>query len=218
MFEMPFVRVLEMNIRQNFVDSITEHIQDRVDGFRITSPILLERSTLVTGRFGVSEAYWDSTEHVMTLGRIEGDMNESYKRREIFDCAMGSLDIRKCQWPIKTLHLGLDFHHNPVCFMAGYPTVGHCSLIPSGPLRDDSSDVPLWSELVDEIAIEVAPDLWTLKGDRIQGLHAWIGLCLDIRPGEPGIIILAEIRISRGHHWDALVWDVDISDCSQFKV
>lgn len=193
-------RLIDINVRQDCTELHTDYEKDRVNGFRIATPELLERSSLGKDRFMVSAPSWNPQERIMSM--------------KPGDCGtVGFLDISQQNRMIKIIKLGFDFHYNPVCFIA--TALGDDAGADTSFTRKEENqarfekfhlrspfDMYPWSEVVNGNASLLKPgygDFWALKGDRVNGLNVRIAS-------------LAELRITRGEFRDSLVWDVHLDN------
>lgn len=204
------VEQIEINVRQQYTKSNTNDFKDRVNGFRIATPDLLDWSS---SRYKVSASSWNPQERIMSMK--PGDFG-----------TVGFLDISQQNRKIKVIKLGFDFEYNPVCFVAtsggrseNVPTFDRRGNFNIGSDSQDAQwtkeeraqfpgihqrgpfDTMAWSGVYNRCASELRqhPGLWALKGDRVNGL--------DVR-----IADLAVLRIIRGEFQDSLVWDVYLDD------
>ena len=207
------VEQIEINVRQRFTGLSLGDQKDRVNGFRIATPELLEASSSGKDRFSISAPIWDPQEYTMSLNA--GDYG-----------TVGLLDISKQNREVKVIKLGFDFDYNPVCFIAtsgglnektrvldrhGKFNFGldsqeaqwtreelaqHRGIYQRGPF-----DELAWSEIYNGTASDLKQHsgLWAVKGDRVNGLN--------IRIGD-----LATLHIVRGESQDKLVWDVHLEN------
>ncbi|KAG8527669.1 uncharacterized protein KY384_007822 [Bacidia gigantensis] len=207
------VQQLEINVRQD-VSSYHSDYHDRIHGFRIATPEILESSKgkdlfLVKGA-----AQWDGEQKLMLMKPGEALL-------------AGYLDISPQKRKIKVISLGFDFDFNPTCFIAGDGGVEEKTRVLNrlgglnygsdaeqaqwtpeehaqfpGIYQRSPLDPLGWSEVRNGVASDLRQHsgLWALKGDRIEGLEARIGE-------------FATLRIKRGRLGEQMVWDVFLDNC-----
>ena len=203
------VQPIEINVRQQLSEVDIKNFKDRIEGFRIATPELLEWDKSGKARFKVSASGWDPQERIISS--------------KAGDCGtVGVLDISKQDRKIQVIKLGFDFEYNPVCFIATSsglgekrPVLDKQGTLNYGLDRQISQwtpeelaqfpgihqrspfDLRGWSEVHNGTASELKrhSGLWALKGDRASGLN--------VRVGE-----VATLRITRGEFQDKLGWDV----------
>jgi hypothetical protein len=193
------VEQIEINVRQQFTESNTNNYKDRVNGFRIAIPGILDWSS---SSYKVSASSWNPQERIMSLK--PGDFG-----------TVGFLDISKQNRKIKVIKLGFDFEYNPVCFIATasglwvkYRATDRNGKYNTAWTKEEEAQFPgihlrspldttAWSQLFNGAAFQLEhhPGLWAMKGDRINGL--------DVRLADVAIL-----KIIRGEFQDRLVWDV----------
>ncbi|MCJ1271842.1 hypothetical protein MMC22_011747 [Lobaria immixta] len=202
---------IEINVQQRITVLNTNSYKDRINGFRIATPELLERSSSGKDRYRVSAPNWSPQDRIMSM------------KLGTFG-TVGFLDISQQDRKIKVIKLGFDFEYNPVCFIAasgaksylldrnGQFNLGLNSQVAHWteekqaqlpgihqqiPLNTTPFDTMAWSEVWNGVAIELEQPsgLWALKGDRVKGLNIQI-------------IDVATVRIERGEFQDKVVWDV----------
>ena len=203
------VEQIEICVRQKFTGRNLNDQKDRMNGFRIASNALLERSSAGKDRFTVSAPNWDPEANIMSLK--PGDYG-----------TVGLLDISKQNRDIKAIKLGFDFDYNPVCFVAASGGLNekthildrhgqfnleldsqqaqwtraelaqHRAIYQRGPF-----DKLAWSEMYDGTAsaLRQHSGLWAVKGDRIDGLN--------VRLGDVARLIIARSEFQR-----QIVWNV----------
>lgn len=189
------VEQIEVNVPQQSNEADMNNYKDRVNGFRIATPNLLEHWSSGKDRFKVCASNWNPQESIMSIKA--GSFG-----------TVGILDISDQGRKIKVIKLGFDFHYNPVCFIAtndGLSTkVREAQYMKEdqvhflGIYKRSPFDTMAWSEVgAHGNATELSQHsgLWALKGDRVNGLKVWIGE-------------LAALRIKRGEFRDKVVWDV----------
>lgn len=193
------VEQIEINVRQQFTESNTNNYKDRVNGFRIAIPGILDWSS---SSYKVSGSSWNPQERIMSLK--PGDFS-----------TVGFLDISKQNRKIKVIKLGFDFEYNPVCFIATASGLGVKYFVTDRNGKYNSAwtkeaeaqfpgihlrsplDTMAWSQSFNGAVFQLEhhPGLWAMKGDRINGLNVRL----------PDVAIL---KIVRGEFQDRLVWDV----------
>ncbi|KFX89989.1 hypothetical protein O988_08390 [Pseudogymnoascus sp. VKM F-3808] len=198
---------IEINVRQKVTKSNKNVYKDRINGFRITSELLLP-SKNGKDRFSVTTFSWDPQERIIAMR--PGDFG-----------TMGFLEFSPQGRNFKCIKVGFDFDHNPVCFIAKGNGFKHMSYIPRSRSTDDASQVTTeekimcsagihqrtsfdklaWSKVLNGSIQEVPhhKGLWAIKGDRISGLNAWI-------------FNMVSIHIVRGEFQGKLVWDLYLHD------
>ena len=203
------VEQIEINVQQRITQLNTNSYKDRINGFRIATPELLERSSSGKDRYRVSAPTWNPQDRIMSM-KLGGFGT------------VGFLDISQQDRKIKVIKLGFDFEYNPVCFIAasggldekfhtfdrnGTYNFGLDKQIAQWTKEEQAQqpgihqrtpfDTMAWSEMWDGFATELRqhPGLWALKGDRVKGLNVRIR---DV----------ATVRIVRGEFQDKVVWDV----------
>ena len=192
---------IEVNVRQQYSEYDPNNYKDRVNGFRIATPELLERTSSGEDRFQVSASSWNPEERIMST-----DLDDY--------STLCSLDISQQGRRIKVIQLGFDFEFHPVCFMAtlaGTRARGYEGLL-QGVQKRTSFHTTAWSEVQDGVAIDLRqePGIWILKGDRVNGLDVRIGELVSLRNNYGVMEELAVLRIVRGEYQDSLVWDVHL--------
>ena len=205
------VERIEINVRQYSVYFTTPNVDDEcINGFRIATNELFERTKNGADAFRVTAFGWDPHTHIMTMK--PGEFGNT-----------GTLDISAQSLKVKLLKLGFDFSFNPICFVAangGMTAKGHFrdrnGLINYGTEAQQAQwsadehmqfqsihergpfDTMAWSEVQQGgLAMELKQHegLWALKGDRINGLN--------VRLGD-----LGTLWITRGRFEGKVVWDV----------
>lgn len=196
---MRLVERMEINVRQHMNASRPHEVVDRINGFRIATPEIFERTKSGTDAFSISASgSWDPRNHIMTMK--PGSFGTT-----------GTIDISAQNFKIKLIKLGFDFSFHPVCFVAdrnglrNYENVDRRGVWSADHVMQSQSiherspyDTMAWSEVRhDGLAMELKNHLglWALKGDRIDGL--------DVRLGD-----LGALRITRGGFEGKVVWDV----------
>lgn len=102
-FERP-TQEIEVNVRQTISGSNLRKYRDTINGFRIATPEILERSS--SGKdFKFAASSWDPLERIVSME--VGGLNST--------CF---LNISQQDRLIKAIKLGFDFDYNPVCFVA----------------------------------------------------------------------------------------------------
>lgn len=204
------VHQIEINVRQQSTETNATNRKDRINGFRIATPELLERHKSGTkDRFKVSAPAWNPQHGILSMqaGRDSG--------------TVGFLDISPQDRKIQAIQLGFDFDFDfhPVCFVATAAGLTekvraldrHGALnygLDSQKTPDELAqfrgihqrspfDAMAWSDIVNGVASDLRQHsgLWALKGDRLSGLEVGVG-------------DLATLRIVRGEFEEKLVWDV----------
>lgn len=193
-FRRPVERI-EINIRQTITEPNSNSYRGVINGFRIATPEILERSRSGKDRFKVSTPKWDPQERIMSMDSKNLDLG----------CM---LDIRQQDRKIKVIKLGFDFDYNPVCFIA--ETNGLDPDLESeseGIFRRSPFDTMELSQVHGGFASERKQHrgLWALKGDRLTGLEAQIGE-------------LAALRIIRGEFQGKVVWDVYLDNMKKESI
>ena len=196
------VERIDINVRQHMNISNTPETDDRVNGFRIATPEIFERTKSGAEAFGIFAFGWDPRTHIMMMR--PGEFGTT-----------GTIDISAQNHQIKFIKLGFDFFFHPVCFVAdrnglrnglrNYENLDHRvewsadEYMQSQSIYDRSPyNTMAWSEVRrDGSAMELKthPGLCALKGDRIDGL--------GVRLGELGVL-----RITRGAFEGKRVWNV----------
>lgn len=211
------VKAIEVNIQQAHTAIRLNPFKDRVHGFRIASSQLFERDSSGKNLFEIFTEHWDARNHIMSSrpGRYGN---------------VGSLDVSRQRRDIDGMKLGFDFEYNPVCSLARWnirsdrsPIFGRSGNLSShrrnftadekskmhpreveSHWRDWFDDVG-WDEIHLEEAYELGTcGLWTLRGDRVNGL--------DVRLGD------GHLRIVRGMIDDKYVWEVYLTEPKQGEV
>ena len=99
------VERIEINIRQHMTTFNIPNIDDRINGFRIATPEIPERTRTGAEAFRVSAPSWDPLQNTMTMKM--GDFGTT-----------STIDISAQNRTIKFIKLGFDFSFHPVCFVA----------------------------------------------------------------------------------------------------
>lgn len=213
----PPVQQIEINVQQRITESNTNSYKDRINGFRIATPELFERSSSGKDRFSVAASSWNPQDRIMS--KEPGEHRIISKGLGEFG-SVGFLDIRQQDRKIKIIQLGFDFEYNPVCFIAASAglqshIIDHNGMVNRHLIGQEAQwmkeeqaqlrgigqrspfDTMAWSEVSNGVARELRhhPGLWALKGDRVKGLNIQIQ---DV----------ATVRIVRGEVQDKVVWDV----------
>ena len=195
------VEQIEINVRQDLSTFNTPNVDDRINGFRITTYKGTSRfdlgSRISTENLNVSAFKWDSGTSIMTME--PGNFGST-----------GVIDIRAQNLEIQLIKLGIDFLFNPVCIFANryglrpYSTKDRLAqwsqdewLQPTLVHQRSPFDMGPWSTVRGKVAQEVEqhPGLWALKGDRINGL--------DVRFSK-----LGAVQILRETVEEKVVWNV----------
>ncbi|MCJ1311162.1 hypothetical protein MMC25_004832 [Agyrium rufum] len=99
------VEQIEVSVKQQLTESNILFYRNRINGFRIATLELLERSKDGKDKYKVNASVWDPDECIM--GAVPGAFGN-----------VGVLDISAQDRKIKAIKLGFDFEYNPVCFVA----------------------------------------------------------------------------------------------------
>lgn len=193
------VEWVEINVRQHMIslDPLdTPEVDDRINGFRIATPEIFERTKNGADAFRISASgSWDPRTHIMTMK--PGDFGTT-----------GTIDISAQNLKIKLIKLGFDFSFNPVCFVAdrnglcNYKNVNHRGWSADEYMQSYSIyqrspfDTMGWSKVQrGGLALELRKHagLWALKGNRIDGLNVQLGE-------------LGTLWITKGHFEGKWVW------------
>ena len=202
-------RLASLNIRQRrLLPSDYTYLKDRLYGFRIDDD-LLQRDADGNDLFR-AQGEWNSAQRTVTL-------SPGSQRNDI----VGILDISKQHRRIQMIKFGFDDNFNPTIFLAetsamdknvdsrvlNYNPEAYKSFYEKG-----SNDKEGWSS-IDRSAEKVATawaivgqsGMWSLKGDRINGLN--VKLTKGMESEDHGHVL-----ISRGLVDGNLVWDVYVKD------
>lgn len=204
---------MTFNVPQRFDPSLTNYYKDRVNGFRIATQQILERSSSGEDRFEVIAHSWDPEDSIMSIkpGNTEAAV----------------LDISEQNRRIKVVKFGFDYHYNPICFVA--TSSGMRELVIEvrkhrDKLLSEIAQVPGtyqrnpfgmmgWSEVHNKTAMELKehPGLWAVKGDRVDGID--VRLVEEQSPvyGETTKVDIGTLQIVRDEFWDKMAWDVYLS-------
>lgn len=187
------VKQIEINIRQTSTEPNSNYCRDIINGFRIATPEILERSSSGKDCFEVWIGNWNPQERIMYMDVKKLDSG----------CI---LYINQQDRIIKVIKLGFDFDYNPVCFIATTEGLGgDLRSRPSRIFTRSPFDRMDLSQVRNGVVIGQQDGFWALKGDRLTGLNVQIGE-------------LVALRIIRGEFQGKVVWDVYLDNMKKESI